>query len=138
MKKIANQLTQSVKGNENYRQDIRFLKANKIVKYSNKNKKDDEKMNFDKLQQLIEEVNEITNGAYDNIIKEEKETFWNSLEIRDEKPERIANMIHFGSYNPLDEFIGFDGYGNIESMDKHTYYNELKDYQTELLKEIEE
>lgn len=47
-------------------------------------------------------------------------------------------MIHFGKYNPMDEFIGFDGYGNIISMDKHTYYNELKDYKQELLKEIEE
>lgn len=47
-------------------------------------------------------------------------------------------MIHFGKYNPMDEYIGFNGYGNIESMDKHTYYNELKEYETELLKEIEE
>lgn len=31
MKKIANQLTQSAKGNKEYRQDIRFLKANKKV-----------------------------------------------------------------------------------------------------------
>lgn len=93
---------------------------------------------FNELKQLIEEVNEITNGAYDNIIKEEKEIFWSSLEIRDEKPESVANMIHFGKYNPMDEYIGFNGYGNIVSMDKHTYYNELKDYENELLKEIEE
>lgn len=95
-------------------------------------------MKFNELQQLIEEVNEITNGAYDNVIKEDARTFWDSLEIRDEKPERIANMIHFGSYNPLDEFIGFDGYGNIESMDKQEYYAELLRFQDEILKDLEQ
>lgn len=95
-------------------------------------------MNFNKLQELIEEVNEMTNGSYDNIIKEEKETFWDSLEIRDEKPERIANMIHFGKYNPMDEFIGFDGYGNIESMSKQEYYAELLKFQDEILKDLEQ
>lgn len=95
-------------------------------------------MNFNKLQKLIEEVNEMTNGAYDNIIKQDANTFWDNLEIKEESPQRIANMVHFGSYNPMDEFVGFDGYGNIVSMDKQEYYAELLRFQDEILKDLEQ
>lgn len=84
------------------------------------------------LQELIQEVNENTNGAYDNVIKYHSDEFWELLELGEYSPVNIANMIYFGSYNPLDEFIGYDGNGNIESMDEIEYFSELEYYEEEL------
>lgn len=84
------------------------------------------------LQELIEEVNENTNGAYENIIKYPSVEFWEVLELGEYSPLKIANMTYFGSYNPLHEFIGCDGNGNIESMNEIEYFNELEYYKEEL------
>ena len=84
------------------------------------------------LQELIQEVNENTNGAYDNVIKYPSEEFWEVLELGEYSPLKIANMTYFGSYNPSDEFIGYDGNGNIESMGEIEYFNELEYYEKEL------
>lgn len=84
------------------------------------------------LQELIQEVNENTNGAFENIIKYHSGEFWDVLELGEYSSVNIANMIYFGSYNPLDEFIGYDGKGNIESMNEIEYFNELEYYKEEL------
>lgn len=95
-------------------------------------------MNLNELQNLITEVNELTNGAYENIIKTSQIEFWDMLGVSELKHEEIANMVYFGSYNPSHEFIGFDGYGNIESMSKQEYYAELLKFQDEILKDLEQ
>ena len=84
------------------------------------------------LQELIQEVNENTNGAYEHIIKYHNSEFWEVLELGEYSPLKIANMIYFGLYNPSHEFIGYDGNGNIESMDEIEYFNELEYYEEEL------
>ena len=90
------------------------------------------KEKLQELQELIQEVNENTNGAYENIIKYPSVEFWEVFELGEYDSLKIANMIHFGSYNPLDEFIGYDGNGNIESMNEIEYFNELECYKKEL------
>lgn len=84
------------------------------------------------LQGLIQVVNENTNGAYEHIIKYPSGEFWEVLELGEYSPLKIANMTYFGSYNPSDEFIGYDGNGNIESMGEIEYFNELEYYEKEL------
>lgn len=32
-------------------------------------------------------------------------------------PTQILMMMHFGNFNPMDEYFRFDGYGNLESTD---------------------
>lgn len=95
-------------------------------------------MDYKKFEQLKEMVSEIGsyNGDYEHIVKYESYSFWNLLD--GEEPERIANMIYFGSYNPHDEYIGFNGYGNIESMDAMEYYDELLSYEEEIREEYNE
>lgn len=90
------------------------------------------KENLQELQELIQEVNENTNGAYDNVIKYHSEEFWEVVELGEYSPLKIANMTYFGSYSPSDEFIGYDGNGNIESMNEKEYFNELEYYKEEL------
>lgn len=35
------------------------------------------------------------------------------------KPFDLARMIHFGSFNPMDDYFWFDGNANLESGDKY-------------------
>lgn len=36
-------------------------------------------------------------------------------------PIEIANMIHFGTYSPMDDYFTFDGYANIKTMSDIEY-----------------
>lgn len=93
--------------------------------------------NLNELQKLVVEANDVTNGAYENVIKHTQDEFWSMLEIQELEPSQVANMVHFGSYNPSHEFIGFDGYGNIETMTEQEYYNELLELKDELINELD-
>lgn len=90
---------------------------------------------FEELREKLQEVNSY-NGGYENIIKYDRDVFWDLLD--GVESERIANMIYFGDYNPHDEYIGFNGYGNIESMDAMEYYDELLSYEEEIEEEYKE
>lgn len=93
---------------------------------------------IDELQTLINEVNLETNGAYEHVIKEPQDVFWENFDVIDLNPREVANRVYFGNYNPSDEYIGLDGYGNIESMDERTYLKELEDIENELKLELED
>ena len=41
-------------------------------------------------------------------------------------PQGAANAVHFGNYNPLDNYITFDGYGNIKTLDETERENEIE------------
>ena len=88
-------------------------------------------MTITELQEIIIEANINTNGAFDNIIKYEESDFWDNYE-----PQDIANMVAYGSYKPYHDFIGFDGYGNIESMTEEEYKQELLYYFEEYSEEV--
>lgn len=90
---------------------------------------------FEELREMVQEVNSY-NGGYENIVKYDRDMFWDLVD--GVEPERIANMIYFGDYNPHDEYIGFNGYGNIESMDAMEYYDELLSYEEEIEEEYKE
>lgn len=90
---------------------------------------------FEELREKLQEVNSY-NGGYENIEKFDNVSFWDLLD--GVEPERIANMIYFGDYNPHDEYVGFNGYGNIESMDAMEYYDELLSYEEEIEEEYKE
>ena len=53
-------------------------------------------------------------------------------EILDGKtPTQILMMMHFGNFNPMDEYFRFDGYGNLESTDfpeNWIYLDDIVDY----------
>ena len=93
-------------------------------------------MTTNQLQELIIEANLNTNGAYDHIIKYEESEFWDIFTDMEHEPQDIANMVAYGDYRPHHEFIGYDGYGNIESMTEEEYRQELLDYYEEYSKEV--
>ena len=93
-------------------------------------------MTTNELQEIIIEANLNTNGAFDNIIKYEESEFWNIFTDMEYDSKDIVNMVAYGSYKPYHEFIGFDGYGNIESMTEEEYRQELLDYYEEYSEEV--
>lgn len=88
------------------------------------------------LHEMMEQANENTNGAYEHVLKYESNIFWCDLELREASPQDIALMVAYGNYRPYHEFIGFDGYGNIQSMTKEEYRQELLDYFEEYIEEV--
>lgn len=88
------------------------------------------------LHEMLLEANENTNGGYEHIIKYKSDYFWSDLELQYISPQDIANMISYGSYKPYHEFVGFDGYGNIESMTEEDYRQKLLDYFDEYSEEV--
>ena len=93
-------------------------------------------MTTTELQEIIIEANLNTNEAFEHIVKYERNIFWRDLELREASPRDIALMIAYGSYKPYHEFIGFDGYGNIQSMTEEEYRQELLYYFEEYSEEV--
>ena len=93
-------------------------------------------MTTNELQGIIIEANLNTDGAFDNIIKYEESEFWNIFTDMKYDSKDIANMVAYGSYKPYHDFIGFDGYGNIESMTEEEYKQELLYYFEEYSEEV--
>lgn len=51
--------------------------------------------------------------------------------LDDKTPTQILMMMHFGNFNPMDEYFRFDGYGNLESTDfpeNWFYLDDIVDY----------
>ena len=93
-------------------------------------------MTTTELNLMLIEANINTNGAFDHIIKYEKSEFWDIFTDMEHEPQDIANMVAYGSYKPYHDFIGLDGYGNLESMTKEEYKQELIYYFEEYSEEV--
>lgn len=86
------------------------------------------------LNDILLEANESTNGGYENIIKYEAREFWDNFTM--DNPLEVALMVAYGTYKPYHDYVGHDGYGNIESMTKEEYREELLYYFDEYSKEV--
>lgn len=48
-------------------------------------------------------------------------------------PSEIARMIHFGEFNPIDDYFRFDGYGNLESLDWQEISDEAESLESDII-----
>lgn len=48
-------------------------------------------------------------------------------------PSEIARMIHFGEFNPNDDYFRFDGYGNLESLDWQEISDEAESLESDII-----
>lgn len=79
----------------------------------------------------IYELFALVSHDYETIEKWDAETFWN--DINSATGEDLANQIYFGNYNPIHDYIGYDGYANIESVSADDYEAELLGYAGEFI-----
>lgn len=45
----------------------------------------------------------------------------------------IACRVHFGDFNPMDDYFRFDGYGNLESIDEWGLEMEAEDWAEDII-----
>ena len=50
-------------------------------------------------------------------------------------PTQMATIIHFGEYNPVDNYFTFDGYGNIKTLNNFEYRELIDDIESDVLSE---
>ena len=50
-------------------------------------------------------------------------------------PTQLATVIHFGEYNPSDDYFTFDGYGNIKTLNNYEYQELITDIESDVLSE---
>ena len=55
--------------------------------------------------------------------------------FRDYTPTQLATIIHFGEYNPSDDYFTFDGYGNIKTLNEFEYRELIADIESDVLSE---
>lgn len=53
-------------------------------------------------------------------------------------PEFIACRVHFGDFNPMDDYFSFDGYGNLISLSSFDLDVELSDNASEIVERYKE
>ena len=86
-----------------------------------------EELGFEELNELAHET-----GDFEHIVKWELDEFFEMLSECNYDPQDIANMIYFGGYSPFDDYAGFDGDGNIETMNREQYEEEIEDLREDL------
>mgnify|MGYP006878012507 CR=1 FL=1 len=94
-------------------------------------------LTFNELQEAIKEANTNSGLAWDHIVKYPKYEFMNEI-LSYSDIESLLTMAFYGGYNPNHEYVGYDGNGNIESMDKITYHMELLRFQDEIIQDLQD
>ena len=93
---------------------------------------------LENVEELIRAVNEINsyNGELNHLIVfENDEEFFNMF--FENKPMEAVRSALYGNYNYNDEYVKFDGYENLESLDQWRYEELLKSNIDDIIKEIE-
>lgn len=87
--------------------------------------------NLDELRQIVSELNS-WNGCLEHLeIYENDEYFFDTF--FDGRPMEAVRAAHYGDYNYNDDYVRFNGYGNLESFGDYQYEAELKDYVDEII-----
>ena len=82
--------------------------------------------NEEELRSIVQEINSY-NGSLDNLnFYENDEDFFNTFFA--DNPMEVARATFYGNYKYCDEFVRFNGYGNLESFDEYEAMKEIKSY----------
>jgi len=85
---------------------------------------------------LIDSLDEIEEVIEDRIIRSDIYDMGEFEEVfRDYTPTQLATVIHFGEYNPMDEYFTFDGYSNIKTLNTYQYKELIADIESDVLSE---
>lgn len=83
------------------------------------------------LRDVIMQLNS-WNGCLNHLdIHENDEEFFNVF--FEGNPNEAVRASHYGDYRYMDEYVRFNGYGNLESLSKYQYEQELRDSVDEII-----
>ena len=87
-------------------------------------------VNSDILMELVQEVNNWDDSLshFDYISMDEFDEYLGYL-----SPTDLANKIHYGDFNPNDDYFNFNGYANLVSWSQWEYEAELTTYKYEIV-----
>jgi hypothetical protein len=90
--------------------------------------------NMEELKQVVRELNS-WDGSFENLESfDNDEEFFNMF--FEDRPMEAVRAAHFGDYNYGDDFVRFNGYGNLESFNDYDLEQELKDEIDEIIDAI--
>ena len=82
--------------------------------------------NEEELRSIVQEINNF-NGSLDNLnFYENDEDFFNTFFA--DNPMEVARATFYGDYRYCDQYVRFNGYGNLESFDEYEAMKEIKSY----------
>lgn len=90
--------------------------------------------NVDELRQIVSEINSWDSGLESLDVHENDEEFFNIF--FEGKPMEAVRASFYGDYRYMDEYVRFNGYGNLESLDEYAYEREMKDYIDEIVDQL--
>lgn len=80
---------------------------------------------FNTLEEVVRELNS-WNACLDYLeVYENDEEFFNMF--FEGKPAEVARAIYYGDFNYNDEYIKFNGYGNLETLSEYDYEELLEE-----------
>ena len=83
-------------------------------------------VNEEELRSIVQEINNF-NGSLDNLnFYENNEDFFNTFFA--DNPMEVARATFYGDYRYCDQYVRFNGYGNLESFDEYEAMKEIKYY----------
>ena len=85
---------------------------------------------------LVNSLDEIEESIEERITERELFSMDEFEEVfRDYAPTQLATVIHFGEYNPMDEYFTFDGYSNIKTLNTFECRELIADIESDVLSE---
>ena len=91
----------------------------------------------DKLMVMVQEVNSWNNELESLSVWENDDEFFDTFFIS-RNPMEVARAIYFGDYNYNDEYVTFNGYGNLVSYSSYQVEELLKDHKEEIIESYNE
>jgi hypothetical protein len=90
--------------------------------------------NTETLKEIVSQINGY-DGSLDSLEYYENDEYF--FELYFSNPAEAVRAAHFGNYNYSDDFVKFNGYGNLDSYTEHEVEEELKSSIDEILKRME-
>ena len=79
----------------------------------------------EQLELMVREMN-AWDGSFDNLAVYENDDEFFQIFFESKVMEAVR-AVSYGDYNYMEEFVRFNGYGNIESLSEREWHQELED-----------
>ena len=90
----------------------------------------------DEIGNIVSEINSIDNSLEYLEYWDNDEEFFNTFFHND--PMEAVRSSYYGDYNYCDDYVRFNGYGNLESFNDYDLEREYKEYIDEIVKALTE
>lgn len=87
----------------------------------------------EQLELMVREMN-AWDGSFDNLAVYSNDDEFFQIYFESKVMEAVR-AVSYGDYNYMDEYVRFNGYGNIESLSSYQLYKELQDFEEDIVEQ---